>query len=241
MAMSLIAAFKADNFRVGDCQAIEYHRTNTQIFQPGFLGELYFMLKGNRYNKREGDGILQTLFCGMKDLSYDAIVSYLAGRPIVALGVWVSEKSFKLAGFCFPTIMIGEGDQKAAFAGYGFLREFWSSDEQEVLAALGISVLFSELNLLSLHGMRYAGNAATARFMERFGFKDVGTIPHYMLRRGKLVEGVVSTLSRERFEEVLAEMLAGKEPDGRHLRHHEHGESEALRRKDGLQSDETVA
>ena len=210
--LGILKAIKDDHYRIGDLQAIEYHRTNTQIFKPGFLGDLYFMLKGNRYNRRDGDGILEALFCGMKDLSYDAIVSYLAGRPIIVLGIWQGV-TFNPAGFCFPTTVMGEGDQKAAFAGYGFQRKWWGSDEQEVLAALGISVLFSELSLLSLHGMRYAENAQTAKFMQRFGFRDVGTIPHYMLRRGKLVDGVVSTLSRERFEEVLARMLSG-ESDG---------------------------
>lgn len=207
--MGLIEAFKEDKFRIGNCQAIEYNRADTTIFKPGFLGELFFMLRQNRYSKREGTGILESLFCGMKDLSYDAIVSYLSTRAIVCLGVWVDETSFKLAGFCFPTTVIGEGEQKSAFAGYGFLPEFWGTDEQEILAALGITVLFSELKLLSLHGIRYHENAQTAKFMQRFGFRDVGTIPHYMLKRGKLVDGVVSTLSRERFEEVLAEMLGG--------------------------------
>lgn len=207
--LGLIKAFKDDHYRIGNLQAIEYHRTNTSVFKPGFLGDLYFMLKGNRYSKRSGDGILEVLFCGMKDLSYDAIVSYLASRPLICLGVWGEDNSFELAGFCFPTTIIGEGDQKAAFAGYGFLPKFWGTEEQEVLAALGIAVLFSELALLSLHGIRYSGNDLTAKFMERFGFRDVGTIPHYMMRRGKLVEGVVSTLSRDRFEEALAEMLSG--------------------------------
>ncbi len=208
VAMSLIQSFKDMHYRVGPCQAIEYNRKDTALFKPGFLGELYFKLRGERYSKRDGTGILEMLFCGMTDLSYDAIVSYLASRAIVVLGVWQDEKNFKVAGLAFPTIMIGAGEQRACFAGYGFLREFWGSEEQEVLAALGLSVLFSELNLLSIHGIRYSGNAQTARFMQRFGFRDVGTVPHYMLRRGELVDGVVSTLRRERFEEVLAEMLS---------------------------------
>ncbi len=207
--LGFLKAFKEDKYRVGNCQAIEYKRNDHTIFKPGFLGELYFMLQRNRYNKRAGNGILEALFCGMKDLSYDAIVAYLATRAIVCLGVWVDETTFKLAGFAFPSTLIGENDERAIFGAYGFLPEFWGTDEQEILTALGLCFLFSELNLLSIHGIRYHENAQTAKFMERFGFRDVGTIPHYMLKRGKLVSAVVSTLSRERFEEVLAEMLGG--------------------------------
>jgi len=205
--MSLIEAFKSDHYRIGNLQAIEYNRNDPTVFKPGFLGELYFLLRGNRYSKRDGDGILSALFCGMKDLSYDAIVAYLSTKPIICLGEWLNEHSFKLLGFTFPVQLVGEPGQRAAFGAYGFLREAWGTEQQEILASLGLCVLFSELNLLSIHGIRYHENAQTAKFMERFGFQDVGTIPHYMMKRGKLVSGVVSTLSRDRFEEVLAQML----------------------------------
>jgi len=146
--------------------------------------------------------VLETLFCGMADLSFDSIVAYLSTVALVVMGRWEGEQ-FKVAGICFPTTRIGSGDQKACFAGYGFTREWWGTDEQELLAALGISVLFVEGDVLAIHGIRYETNSLTAKFMARFGFKDVGTIPMYFLRRGKLVGAVVSTLSREKFEENL--------------------------------------
>lgn len=212
--MSLIAAIKADGYRYGDMQVIIYDRRDATIFKPGFLGELYFMLKGDRYNRRgEGSGILETLFCGMTDLSYDSIVPHFAGHPLAVMGVWnpvldeatnETVDKFDVAGVAFPVTMLGRGDQKACFAGYGFLPKYWGTSEQETLTILGLALLFSELDVLSIHGIRYADNDLTARFMARFGFVDTGTLPRYMLRKGKLVEAVTSTLSVEAFEAHLA-------------------------------------
>lgn len=203
VAMSILKSLKDADYRLGDLQAIMYNRNDRRVFKPGFLAELYWMLKGSgQYSKREGMGVLETLFCGMADLSFDGVVAYLSTVSIVVLGKWADDE-FKVAGLCFPTTRIGSGDQKACFAGYGFTRDWWGTDDQEILAALGIAVLFFEGDVLAIHGIRYETNTLTARFMAKFGFRDIGTIPMYMLRRGKLVGATVSTLSRVDFEENL--------------------------------------
>lgn len=212
--MSLIQAIKQDGYRYGNCQVLVHDRRDTSMLKEGFLSDLYFMLKGDRYNrKREGNGILETLFCGMTDLSFDSIVPYLSKLPLAVMGVWNPEldevtgetvEKFEVAGVAFPTVMLGGGDQKACLAGYGFLPKFWGKSEMETLTVLGLALLFSELDVLSVHGIRYADNDLTARFMGRFGFHDVGEMPRYMLRRGKLVSAVMSTLSVEDFEANLS-------------------------------------
>lgn len=204
----LLEALRLDQYRIGNAQAILYDRRETAVLPPDFLAQLYWSLNGDRYSNRRGMGILETLFCGMSDVSFPAIVSYLAGRPVVAVGVWHGDK-FKVAGFTFPTAVMGVEGQKSAFVGYGFLKEFWGTDEQEVCTILGLSMLFNEMNLLSIHGQRFHDNDFTAKFMEKFGFKDIGRIPHFLLKRGKLVDGMVNTLSIDTFESKLAEMLAG--------------------------------
>lgn len=211
--MNLLEAIKLDNYKIGPCQAIIYNRKETAIFKEGFLGELYWMFRGERYSTRDGYGILNALFCGMQDLSFDSIVAYLSTRPLCILGVW-EEDEFKVAGICFPAVTIGAGDgnPKAAFAGYGYVRWAWGHEHLETLTLLGIAILFQELDILSLHGMRYASNDLTAKLMGKFGFKDVGTIPNYMMRGKELVAGTVSTLSRETFEENVGQrMLAAYE------------------------------
>lgn len=201
--MSILADLKSTDYRMGNLQAIMYNRNDSRVFKPGFLGELYWMLKGSgQYSQRPGNGVLEPLFCGMTDLSFDAIVAYLSTVGLVVMGVWDGE-NFKVAGICFPTTRVGAGDQKACFAGYGFLRAYWGTDEQELLAVLGLAVLFVEGEVLAIHGVRYETNTLTANFMSRFGFKDDGTVPMYFLRRGKLVGATVSTLTRGAFEENL--------------------------------------
>lgn len=207
-ATPFLDAIKLDNYRYGDCQAIVYDRKLTSTFKPGYLGKIYDGLCGNRFSRRDpnGTGILEALFCGMSDLSWDAIVSYLATRPMAVLGMWRQDgdkEVFEPAGIEFVATYVGSGDQKACFAGYGFLPKFWGTDEQETLTYMGIALLFQELDVLAVHGIRYADNELTARYMARFGFRDTGRLPQYMMKRGKLVEAVTSTLSRETFEAKL--------------------------------------
>lgn len=206
--MSIIEAIKQDGYQIGNCRMIQYSRNDQSVLKAGFLGELYFALTQNRYSKRSGMGTLESLFCGMQDLSYDAIVSYLAGRAVSVLGVQDGD-NFQMAGFFFPTVIMGAGTDRSCFGAYGFLPRWWGSEEQEVLTAIGLAALFSELNLLSVLGVRYSDNELTAKFMSRFGFRDCGTLPHYLAKRGKLVSATVSELSRDRFEGVLTEMLGG--------------------------------
>lgn len=211
--MSILETLKRHNYRIGRGQAIIYNKTKTDIFSEGFLGELYFKFKGTRFSGRQENenSILETMFCGMPDVSFNAIVPYLATRlPLVVAGVW-QEKRFTPVGIGFPTVIcgaaLGQGDQRACFYGYGFLPEWWGSEEIEPLSMLALALTFQELNLLAIHGLRYDSNDLTARFTRRLGFKDVAKIPHYMLKRGKLVGATLSSLTREDFEAYVERAL----------------------------------
>lgn len=208
--MSILEALKADDYRMGACQAVVYDRHKTKVFAPGFLSRLYFSFLGDRYSKRDpnGTGILEVGFCGCNDLSHDAIVQFWMTHPTVILGIWDGDV-FKPAGCCFPSQVIGgpRPNERAAFCGYLFMREWWGSEEQEVLALLGIAIMFREIDLVAMHGSRYEGNDATAKFMARFGFTDLANLPNQMLRGDKLVSGVVSTVTRATFEARVEEMV----------------------------------
>jgi RimJ/RimL family protein N-acetyltransferase len=205
--VSILESLKLDKYRWGNCQAIVYDRRKTDLFPPGFLSNLYFSFLGNRYNSRPGTGILEVLLCGFSDLSHDSVVQFFMRTPLVILGVWDSDK-FEAAGCCFPTIMIGAGEEeRACYCGYGYQRKWWGSAEQEVLTLLGLSILFQEMNLQAIHGVRFEENDLTAKYMQRFGFKDVTVMPAQMTRNGKLVPGVVSTLPRSVFESVVEKMV----------------------------------
>jgi RimJ/RimL family protein N-acetyltransferase len=83
-------------------------------------------------------------------------------------------------------------------------RQYWGSVESEVLAMLGLCLMFKEWDLAAIHGIRFPNNYLTAKFMQKFGFRDVGTVQKYMLdKNGKLTAAIASTLLREDFEQYL--------------------------------------
>ena len=227
---SILEAFKEDEYRLGDLQVRMYTPQTRDQWPIDFLGQLYFKLLGDRYgNRPNGTGILEVLFCGMSDLSYPAIVGYIANRPLVVLGVWEPIEfeegygpvlptdpthTFREAGFAFPVTLTGEAPDRSGFFGYGIFREFWGNPMMEPLVMLGLAAIFSEFKLEAVHGLRYAQNDLTARYVRRYGFRDNGTIPAYMLRKGKLVSAVSSTLMREDFERYVENALVEGIRDG---------------------------
>lgn len=210
--MTALDTIKENNYRIGDCQAIRYDRNNTALFSPGYLGHLYGLcsMSGRRNDK----SFLDAVFGNNPMSHFDAIVPFLASRPLIILGIWEGDK-FHEAGFAFPAIFCGTAQTEAsAFCGYGMLKHVWGTPEEDTLAILGLAMLFCELNLVAIHGTRFVENTLTARFMSRFGFRDIGTLPHYQLKDGKLVPTVLSTLSREEFEKFVETHVVMEDSDG---------------------------
>lgn len=202
--MSVLDAFKADDYRVNDVQAIGYLRTDP-LFYDGYLGMLYQKMKGDRYSHRRpgGTGVLETLFFGM-DSSWDSIVSYLSKIPLIIIGVWEGE-TFNPGALIFRTMPIAQGH--SCMMGYTIFREYWGTHAGELFGLLGLAFAFQEFNLHSIHGMRYADNLLTKNFLKPYGFKDTGIHPRWEVRRGKLVDCVSSCCLREDFEAYVTKTL----------------------------------
>jgi RimJ/RimL family protein N-acetyltransferase len=206
-AVSILQAFAEDGYRVGDFAAIRYDKARTDIFPEGWIGEVYFRLKGGMYNRKsKTDSILEKTFCGMTQLDYDSIVRYLSTLQIIAVGKWV-DGSFLHYGFTFITITTGNATDRMGFVGYAFYPDAWGCPETELMTMLALCYLFHEFKFSCIHGIRYPENQLTARFMRRFGFKDDGIVPKYMLKGDKLVSAVVSSCLREDFERYVEEKL----------------------------------
>lgn len=198
---------KEDKYRIGDLQAIRYNRT-----QPPFYDEWLVSF----YDQCRESQILDRVFGGNPPSTFESIVSYLASKPLIVMGEW-TEEGFKEAGFAFLILPCGTPQTElSAFCGFGFLKHVWGQPELPVLAMLGLTHLFQEFNLKAIHGTRYPENVLAARFMSQFGMRDIGTIPDYQLRDGKLVPAVVSTLSRSDFEKYVEEFLVAQYRESLH-------------------------
>jgi len=201
--MGILSELKSLDYRFGNLQAIRYDR-NSPLFPDGYLGFLYRGLgEGRRNGFRRSN--LQMTFTGMNDLSFDAVVSYLARQNLVVVGKWEGEV-FRTVGVGWVNLLLP--DRRTGFGSYAALRWAWGSMEEEIAGWLGLAALFEEFNLIQLHGQRYADNHLTVRFMSRFGFKDVGRVPRLLARGDEAIDGIISTLSREDFETNLEQRIA---------------------------------
>lgn len=229
-----IQYFSEHDFRWGDCQAIKYDPANPIFEQP----YLYHLWDRTRRSGRAKMGALPMLFCGMTNLSCDVISAYLTQRAVCVVGEWrvytyldapepddVGKPYFHDLGFCFPaaitvTASTNDNPQNSCMAGYTFFQDAWKTPQQTICMFLGLAWLFHTFTLAAMHGQRYADNHLTARFTRKFGFKDVGTASHMLLREpgGVLLPMTLSTLLRSDFVALTRNVLsnAGEESnDGR--------------------------
>lgn len=199
-------------YQWGNCQAIRYDPTRTDIFPgPSFLVTLYERCRAAGGGKLGPLGTIPALFCNMRDVSCEAVVAYLQRVPIVVVGEWrqtwrsapdpnapgeevyqvnsMIPPKFHPLGFTFPTgdVMLASpalqsSNRNAAFCGYGFFEDSWRTPQQTVCMYLGLSFLFKEFRLAAIHGTRFADNHLTARWAGKFGFRDVGHLPTSMYR-----------------------------------------------------------
>jgi len=214
---SILEALAADNYRIGDCQAIGYDAREAKLsaLPQDYLHHLWSKLQGDRFNRRgEGNGFLKTLMCGMNDLSYTAMISYLGTRPLIIVGVWHDDETFEEAGIGFPTVISKGANGNSCFYGYGIFPAFWGDKRAETLGMLGLALTFHALNYSVLRGVRYASNDLTRRWSSRFGFRDLCTLEKYLLQDGDLVSAVASELRREDFEKYVQRKLVDAYRDG---------------------------
>jgi RimJ/RimL family protein N-acetyltransferase len=232
-----IQFFADRDFAWGNVQAIKYDPTNPAFPAP----YLYHLYERTRLSGRSKLGSLPMLFCGMTNLALDPICSYLSQRPICVVGEWrrhtfltapdpdsVDTPYFHELGYCFPAVNViqtastFDNPQNSVFAGYTLFGDVWGTPQQTICMYLGLAWLFHTFHLVAIHGTRYTDNHLTARFTHKFGFKDVGTIQHYMLKETgqPLVGAVVSTLTRSDFVDLTRRLLSnvgGETTDGRGL------------------------
>jgi hypothetical protein len=205
----------AADFSLGNCQVIPYNppvAATAHLFPDDYLSTLYSHMKSAL--------ILERTMCGMRDLSHNAITAYLASKPVFAAVEWSPDHShFHTLGFGFIVNWVGipypAPGPRSAFAAYAMFPDSWGTPEAEVLAMLGLARMFHTYSLQSLYGQRYIRNALTARFMSRFGFKDIATLPDFLLHlNGNGVElsaSVVSHLTLRDFTDYVALQLQSVE------------------------------
>jgi len=215
--VDVLAALNADDYRIGDLQVIPYgskEKYYEDCFPENFISVLYQWMKE--------DHVLPRTFCGMTNLTHDAIVGYLLNhRPLLIPGIWQTDAPgdpprFMPYGMSWVTTWIGVPPSapgpRSALAAYTFFRRAWGQPEAEVLGMLGLARLFYTYKLHNIYGERSVTNALTAKFMNKYGTRDLGIVPEFLLERrnGTLVftDCVISMLSRKDFTLYVEKQFA---------------------------------
>lgn len=227
---SVLSIFESDNYRLGNCSLKVYNRRDPAFTKHFTSLPLHLYLK----SQASSPHFLRDTFCGMRDLSSDAICSYLASRaPLILMCVdrpiiREGDPEFSIAGYAFPTVWCGSTPSataanttlhphgRAALMGYAVFREFWGKPEATVLGMLSAAYFFASFGLTALHGQRYSHNDVSSRWLARYGGRSVGPIPRFLLLGEELIDMYIDTILREDFEVYVNQLLesAAAAPDG---------------------------
>jgi hypothetical protein len=195
-------------YKFGNCQVLRYDRHNETLFPSPFLTKLYRLTCASGRRSKSGKGALVQAFCNSTDLSHDNVTAYLFTRnPLLILSVWTSPTTWEPAGYAYFPVMKGEGATRFAFGAFTFFADWWGKPEITILSVLGLGLFFRDYKLRAIIGERYASNAIAGRFLQQFGFRDIGTFSRYLVRDGKLVPGTLSECLPEDFEACAERIL----------------------------------
>jgi hypothetical protein len=203
---SILAPFRDQlGWKIGACSVRPYNRTETQVYGTNYLHHLY------SETANSGRHVLSSSFCGMPDLSADAVCAYLHSRsPLLLMCMDTADDPnvFDVVGYSYPTVWCGTKEtERSILFGYSIFKRVWGTPEASVLGMLTTAYYFLTFDLVAMHGQRYPWNHLTGKYTGQFGTRDVGVLPRFLLHKGKLVDCVLSSLLREDFEKYAQEQL----------------------------------
>lgn len=207
--LDVLSALHADDYRLD--LDLNSERVSLQVVPYEPLNPAYGPLVPHDFLSRSwirlrDDRILRPLFCGLTNLSHDAIVAYLASKPLLIGGEWTGDsRQFRPLALGFIVTWIGvappQPGPRSAFAAYALFREAWGTEKGVWLGMLGLARMMRTWNLSAIYGQRYLHNRLTSRFMARYGFEDIGVVPEFLLeaRAGqlRLTDCAISRLRRQ--------------------------------------------
>lgn len=206
---STLSPFQSMGWRMGSVFVRTYDRKDTAVFGTNFLHYLY------EQTALSGSHVLQSAFCGMRDLTSDAICAYLHTRSPLLLMCMDDENEsmpFHILGYSYPTVHFGvKGEtERSMLLGYCYLRQAWGTPEATVAGMLAAAYMFLTYDLVAIHGQSYTWNQLTHRFAAQYGAHETGLLPRTLPKSGSdgsLSDCTWSTVLREDFEKYASEQL----------------------------------
>lgn len=160
-----------------------------QAFPDGFLVNLYEQMKA--------DGLLETVFAGMSDVTCNKFVSYLSTHPMV---VYIIKEEMNCVGFGWVAQSEGiTGARKGSF-GFTFFRKYWGTQMVRDLCWLSLRWWFHELKIDVLYATSLRTNRLATNFSRIFGFEKIGNLPMFFQKGDKLVDGTLICLKKTNFD-----------------------------------------
>ena len=105
------------------------------------------------------------------------------------------EKEFLIGGCGFAGLQIGKSHR--AEIGYWLARPYWGQGIMTAIVRRLCEFAFAELGLVKIEAHVFAGNAASAKVLEKCGFQQEGYLRKHHLKDGKYLDARLFALVKE--------------------------------------------
>lgn len=115
------------------------------------------------------------------------------GRPVH----WAirNEPGLMIGGCGFDNLQIGESHK--AEIGYWLAKPYWGQGIMTAVVRKLIEIAFADFGLMKLTAHVFAGNAASARVLEKCGFQEEGYLRKHYLKEGRYLDARLFAVLKE--------------------------------------------
>jgi RimJ/RimL family protein N-acetyltransferase len=117
---------------------------------------------------------------------------YFSDKWIIAM----MDRKTGVQTFAWIWDMKGPAGERMASGGFIAFREIWGMRAVSRAVRMSADEFIRVFELKVLHGLIRADNSLARRFAQEIGFKEVAVIPNYIVYRGKLIDGVLVSRTR---------------------------------------------
>lgn len=113
------------------------------------------------------------------------------------------DMSGSYAGFAWLKNVEEAETVKKGLGAFAFFKEYWHPDVSKVFGQICLSHWFNVLEFDLVYGITPVPNRPARRYCQRLGFEYSARIPGFVSYKGKTVDAMVATMTRDQFNQKV--------------------------------------
>lgn len=157
------------------------------------------------YNKLRSEGLWDIVFHEDTGVNLIKFLNFFSGGQALlqVLAITDNKGSFQPAGMAWVAdVCVCGGVLNRATGSFLFFKEFQRPMYTDQFAEMIMEYWYEQLGLDIVVGVTPEPNRPALLYVKRAGFKEVGRIPNYTTLNGKVVTGIITSMTKEEYRQL---------------------------------------